>query len=92
MAKKVEQLTGLKNKIIEDKVVFGRENVVKALRNKEINSVLLASNCPKLVREEIMNLARISNIKVTEVEQDNEELGVICKKNFFVAVLGIKEE
>ena len=33
--------------------------------------------------------AGLQHITVEETEATNEELGIICKKNFFVAVVGL---
>ena len=82
----------LKLKIQEGKVILGAEVVLKRLRTSGLSKVYLASNCPDDLKEEIVNYARLSNVPVVELRQDNEELGVFCKKNFFVSVLGFVEE
>jgi len=94
MAKEAElskELKELKVKLQEDKVVVGTETVLKALKNKALSMIFVAKNCPQKVKEDIHYYAALAKINVVDVEYTNEELGVFCKKNFFVSVLGITE-
>ena len=97
MAKKKEiseEIKFLKIKVQENKVVFGVDRVLKNLnKNKnKINKIFLANNCPVQVKGDIIRYAKLAEVSVVELDQSNEELGVICKKNFFVSALGIIEE
>ena len=86
----VEQnVAELKTKLQDGKVVLGTENVVKRLRLGTVQKVFLARNCPSSVKQDILHYAKLSKIPVEELWFDNEELGVFCKKSFFVSVLGI---
>jgi large subunit ribosomal protein L30e len=78
----------LKLKIQEGKVVLGAEVVLKRLRTGSLSKIYLASNCPDKFKQEIVDYALLSKVPVVELKQDNEELGVFCKKNFFVSALG----
>jgi len=92
MAKKkevAEDIKFLKSKVEEGKAVIGRAKVIKELKAKNLNKVFLASNCPQQAKEEIKHYAGLGNVDILELEQNNEELGVVCKKNFFISVLGI---
>lgn len=92
MAKKEEigkEIKELKVKIQEDKVVIGVEKVLKGLRDKTLQKIFLASNCPPKISEDIYYYAKLVNVPVVKIEFDNEELGIFCKKNFFIAVLGV---
>ncbi len=88
----VDILKLLKTKSDEEKIVFGKEKVLKGLKAKQLKQVLIASNCPQAVKEEINYYAKISQVAVTQLEQNNQEVGVFCKRNFFVSVLGILGE
>lgn len=93
MAKKEtsEDVKILKTKLIEGKVIVGKDQVVKGLKtgNKQIERVLLAKNVPELIKEDIMHYASLAEIPVSIIEQDNEEFGIVLKKNFFVTVVAI---
>lgn len=94
MAKKEEvsqDLKELKTKLQENKAVIGMERVLKGLKEKSLSKVFLASNAPKNIREDVQYYAKLSNVPVSELNIDNEELGLFCKKNFFIAVLGTQE-
>jgi len=84
-----KELNELKSKIQEEKVIVGADSVLKNLKVGKLSQVFLASNCPEKIRVDVERYASLSNTPVTELELNNEELGVFCKKNYMVAILGI---
>jgi len=94
MAKAAElskEVKELKDRVQEGKAIIGTERVLKALKKKALISVYLAKNCPAKLKEDVEYYAKLAKIKVVNVEYTNEELGIFCKKNFFVSVLGTTE-
>jgi large subunit ribosomal protein L30e len=92
MAKKQEQSSDiqlLKAQTEAGTALIGTERVLKELKKGAVSKVLIASNCPDNVKEDLQRYAGLQDIPVVLLEQSNEELGVICKKNFFVAVAAI---
>jgi len=81
----------LKVKLQDGRTVVGKDRVLKHLREKKLAKVFLASNCPKDLKEDVVNFARMAKVPVIELALNNEELGLFCKKNFFITVLGTKE-
>lgn len=81
-------LKELKNKIQEGKIVVGTDKVLQRLKDKSLSRIFLANNCPKKTKENINYYAQLSKISVIDLEMNNEELGLFCKKNFFIAALG----
>lgn len=77
----------LKAKLQDGKAVLGAASTVKRLQAGTSQKVFLARNCPDIIKREIRHLAGLSQVQVAELGLDNEELGVFCKKNFFVSVL-----
>ena|SRR3989338_3998736 len=80
-------LLELKAKLQDGKAVLGTASTVKRLQAGTLGKIFLASNCPDTIKKEIRHLAGLSQIQIAELGLDNEELGVFCKKNFFVSVL-----
>lgn len=94
MAKKKEAdeiVLLLKDKLQDQKVIFGKDRVLKGLKAGQIQRVILAVNCPADIQDEVKHYASLGSVTVTVASQDNEELGVLCKKGFLVSVLGIGE-
>ncbi|PIN76830.1 50S ribosomal protein L30 [Candidatus Woesearchaeota archaeon CG10_big_fil_rev_8_21_14_0_10_36_11] len=91
MAKKDvdEQTKEIKKYLQDAKVHFGAESVIKGLKKGTIRKVFVAKNCPENVKNDIQHYAWLGNVELVELTMTNEELGVLCKKNFFVSVLGI---
>ncbi len=93
MAKKEikEEIKEIKSKLQAGKLVIGKEQVLKRLGEKSLQKVFLAKNCPQDTIELVLHYAEIAKVPVQTLEQDNEEIGIICKKNFFISTLGIQE-
>jgi large subunit ribosomal protein L30e len=87
-----EKLNELKVKLQDGKVVIGVDRVMKELRAGHLSKVLLASNARKDLKDDLTYYAKLSSIPVIELSLDNEELGVFCKKNFFVSTIGLQGE
>ena len=86
-----KDMKDLKAKLQDGKTIIGKERVLKHLREKSLAKVFLASNCPQDLREEVVNLAKMAKVPVVELALNNEEFGLFCKKNFFIAVLATTE-
>ncbi|MBT4935956.1 50S ribosomal protein L30 [Candidatus Woesearchaeota archaeon] len=94
MAKKDvdEQTKEIKKQLQEGKVQVGTESVIKGLKKGTLSKVFVAKNCPENVKSDIQHYVQLGNVELVELTMTNEELGVLCKKNFFVSVLGILGE
>ena len=95
MVKKKEvgdELKLLKARVQDGEIIIGAEQVLKRLKGKKLQQVFMASNCPPSIKKDVLYYASLAQVPVTELAQTNEELGVFCKKNFFISVLGIPGE
>ena len=86
------ELELLRLQLQEGKVIIGTERVLKALRQGSLQGIYLARNCPEEVKKDILRYAELKGTPITQLTQTNEEMGIFCKKNFFVSVLGIVGE
>ena len=86
-----KDMKDLKAKLQDNKVTIGKDKVLKQLREKNLAKVFLANNCPKALKEDVLNFAKMAKVPVVELALNNEELGLFCKKNFFIAVLATIE-
>jgi len=79
----------LKKLFAEGKLVLGTDETLKGLRKKKVNKVFLAANCDPVVKEDIERLCALGSVACVQLAQSNEEVGVICKKPFAIAVVGV---
>jgi ribosomal protein L30E len=86
-----EELRELRMSLQEGKVIAGADRVLKILRAGKTAKVYLASNCPVTVLSDIESLCKVVECNLVKLDLNNEELGVFCKKNFFISVLCIEE-
>jgi ribosomal protein L30E len=75
-----------------DRLIFGSSEVNKALQEGKLEAVVITSNLPDMDKEQFRHYSEISNVELFELEETNEQLGLICKKPFNIAVLGIVKE
>ncbi|MFH1682890.1 MAG: ribosomal L7Ae/L30e/S12e/Gadd45 family protein [Candidatus Woesearchaeota archaeon] len=85
-----KELSELKKELEDGKVILGMESVTKNLKKGNLSKVYLASNCPEKFKDDINYYSELAKVPITVLEIDNEGIGVICKKHFFVSVLGVK--
>jgi ribosomal protein L30E len=84
------EMKELQLKLQDGKAVVGADRVLKLLKTGHLHKIFLARNCQEKVREDVLYYAKIAHVQIVELTQSNEELGVFCKKNFFVSVVGVE--
>lgn len=72
-------------------LIYGTERVIKFLRQGKISKVYLASNTPENIKSDIKYYSKLSNFKIVTLSLLNDELGVFCKKQFSVSVIGVEK-
>ena len=79
-------------KIIKDKkAVIGTNAVLKGLKLGKVSKVFVTINCPEDIKESVKHYAELSKAEVIEIEQPNDELGILCKKPFSISLLGLSK-
>lgn len=96
MAKKAKSqvedtnLVEIRKQLGTDNIVLGKDRTLNLLRSNEIEKVFMASNTEAIAKEEIMKFAGLNSVSVETLKLNNEEMGILCKKPFFVSVLSFK--
>lgn len=75
--------------LANQKVVIGTNQVVKKLKQGSLSKVIIAANCPEITKKDIMHFTNISKVELININVPNSELGIICKKPFFVSAIGV---
>ncbi|OKY77145.1 MAG: Ribosomal protein L30E [Candidatus Methanohalarchaeum thermophilum] len=83
-------------KAIEDvlntgEVKIGSNETIKSLENEQAELVIVASNCPKEINEEINQKSKEAGTRVIETDYQNYELGKVCGRPHTVASLSITD-
>ena len=81
--------TEIRKLLRDGKLVIGSELVLKGLKKKEISRVFLCSNYPKDKLAELETLKGVSDFEMETLNITNEQLGVLCKKPFSIAIIGV---
>jgi len=92
MAKKKEldqNVQDLKSALLDNKIVFGKDEVVKGLKSGTIKKIFLAKNVPSDFQEDIEYYCKLAGAELVQLNQDNEEIGILAKQNYFISVVGV---
>jgi len=73
------------------KVQFGANKAVESAKLGRAKLIVLASNCPRNILEDIMNYSRFSNVPVVIYKGNSIDLGAACGKPFMVSALIVRE-
>jgi len=73
------------------KVLFGTNNAMRSVKQGRAKLILLASNCPHNVADDITHYAKFSDVPVVIYKGSSIDLGVVCGKSFMVSALTIRE-
>ncbi|NOQ56096.1 MAG: 50S ribosomal protein L30e [Nanohaloarchaea archaeon] len=73
-------------------LIIGLNSVMVAVRQGNLSDVILSSNCPGNIRDDVTYTAKLSKVPVADFDGDSSDLGEICRKPFNISVLGLSEK
>ncbi|OYT41159.1 hypothetical protein B6U80_02030 [Candidatus Pacearchaeota archaeon ex4484_26] len=82
-------------KYLKDKpklLFFGTKQTIKQVKLDKIKEVFLAKDCYEEIKERIENYAKFSKMQVKNLEQNKDELALICKKSFPISIISVLKE
>ena len=74
------------------KVVFGSREVLKLISAGKGKLVIIASNCPELIREQIEYYAKLSGTLIYHAPYTSVEIGEMCQRKHPISSLLVLEE
>ena len=80
----------VKKALSENRIIIGSRVVLKKLKLGKLKLIVIASNCPENIKNEIEYYSKLSNTRVEVFDGTGRELGVFCGKPFPIAVIGIE--
>ena len=73
------------------KVMFGANNAVKNAKLGRGKLIIVASNCPSDVVEDVTYYSMLSDVPVVIYKGSSIDLGMRCGKSFMISALTIRE-
>jgi len=86
-----EQLETIKQAIESKKLVIGTKRTLHNLLLGKLSTIFLTSNCPARTKERVKHGAEMAKVSVQPLNIPNDELGVICKKQYSISIAGLKK-
>ncbi len=82
---------GIRVAVDTGNVTLGSEKSIQGLKHGKGKLVIIAQNCPRDIREDVLHYSKLSEIPVYDYEGTSVDLGSVCGKPFTVATLTIKD-
>ena len=79
----------IKKLLESDKLIIGKDRVLKYLKKGGLEKVFLASNVDESSLSDIEYYAGLGDVSVERLSLANDELGTFCKKPFSISVMGL---
>ena len=73
------------------KVAFGADSAVQNAKTGKAKMIILASNCPKNLREDIEYYCKLSSVPYVTFRGSAIDLAGVCGKPFTISALSIRE-
>ena len=73
------------------KVTFGANAAVLNAKTGKAKMIILASNCPKNIKEEIGYYGKLSKVPVLSYKGASMDLANVCGKMFIISALSVRE-
>jgi large subunit ribosomal protein L30e len=73
------------------KVTFGADSAIQNAQTGKAKMIVIASNCPKNLREDIEHYCKLSNVPYITFRSSAIDLAGVCGKPFIVSALSIRE-
>lgn len=83
-------MVDLKKEIEGKTYITGSKSTLKNLKIGKIKKVYIAKNCPEDISGDIKHYSKLNKCEVVELDENNEEIGILCKKPFPISILGIQ--
>jgi len=79
----------IRQAVTTGKVILGSDKSLNALKLGHAKLVILALNCPEVVRADIEHYAKLADVPIHIYHGDSTELGLACGKPFLVNVMTV---
>ena len=73
------------------KVSYGANTALQNAKTGKAKMIVLSSNCPKNMKEQIEYYGKISNVPVVNYKGGSMDLAEVCNKLFIISALSIRE-
>ncbi|MGC9345440.1 MAG: 50S ribosomal protein L30e [Candidatus Bathyarchaeales archaeon] len=73
------------------KVSFGANSAIQNAKTGKTKMIILASNCPKNIHEDIEYYCKLSNVPLITYKGSSKDLAMVCGKPFIVSALSLRE-
>ncbi len=70
-------------------VQIGSEKAIRLIKNEAAKLIIIASNCPKKILDDLEIYCKFTNISIYQYKGTNWDLGFLCGRPFMISTLAI---
>ncbi len=89
VSKTDKDISEIRKLVKQKSIIIGTDRTLKNLKLGKIKTVYLSSNCSEKAKETIDHYAKLSKTSIIKLKYPNDELGILCKKSFYISVLSV---
>jgi ribosomal protein L30E len=78
----------IRDELKKGKPIYGVECAMKKMKTGKLKRIFISSNCPEKAR--LADYAKATNVEIVELEENNAQLGVLCKRPHAISVLAFE--
>jgi large subunit ribosomal protein L30e len=79
----------IKKNLKTTKLSIGTDETLKQLKLGKIARVFMASNCSDSTKKDLEYYCGLGSVELIKLDLPKDELGILCKKQFSIAVLSL---
>jgi len=87
----MDDLGFIRKNLSSEKMLFGEEQCIRAVKASKAKKVYLASNAKESLVKDLNRYSGLKGIELITLKVDNIELGAVCKKLYPIAVITLVE-
>lgn len=81
----------IKDAVKNDRLIMGSRIVLRNLKNKMLELVIYASNCPEVALKDLGHYSGISGVRLEQFKGNSVQLGEMCGKPFRILMVGVRK-
>jgi ribosomal protein L30E len=87
-----DETSKIREMLKEDRLVIGSRAVMRELHKGNLEQIFIASNASAKIEGDLISHANAVKCPVQKLSIPNDELGMVCKRQFSIAAVGIKKQ
>ncbi|MEM0230726.1 MAG: ribosomal L7Ae/L30e/S12e/Gadd45 family protein [Candidatus Woesearchaeota archaeon] len=86
-----DETNRIREMLKENRLVIGSRAVLRELNKGNLEQIFLAANPAQKIEKDLTARANAAGCPIQKLTIPNDELGILCKKQFSISALGVRK-